>query len=182
MTEYFLKLANKSKLVNNSLTEIEIINNLIQHYPPHIRNHLIVAKPIVFAEIIDLLGELEVHGRQEVPFSKSTPNEQPCSSSPQGEKKENSNENVNKRNTQDSKPCSRENLSQHYRNGPLNNSRNIEARNRYSGSNPWNNRDRNTERRYQNENGDNRGRGYNSQVNYLRFYRRYNRGNDNYFN
>ena len=66
MTEYFLKLANKSRLINPQMSEVEIIDSLVRHYPAHIRNHLVVAKPLDFAETIDLLSELEVNLRTEV--------------------------------------------------------------------------------------------------------------------
>lgn len=59
MIDYFLKMAEKAKLLNPPLSDKEFISSIINHFPQQTRNNLIVAKPSDYTQIIDLLTAFE---------------------------------------------------------------------------------------------------------------------------
>ena len=203
MTEYFLKLANKNKLINPQMSELEIISIITRHYPMHIRNHFVVAKPITFSETIDLLSELEVNLRTEKPSfepEKNTPlgeqvarREVATKTNGQNQRQANNNSHSDRRSNVSSEGGERNNSTNPQANNfsrfqrPGNTAVNTisgPVRNRYSNPIPSSyNMDRHVTRPYSRANYAYRpnyypnnyrtDRGYQSQVNHLRFMRGY---------
>ena len=59
MEDYFLELGQAALLLDPPLSNTEFIDNAARHFPPEIRNALVVARPQTFEETIALLKQLQ---------------------------------------------------------------------------------------------------------------------------
>ena len=59
MEDYFLELGQAALLLDPPLTTVEFIDTAARHFPPEIRNALVVARPQTFEETVALLKQLQ---------------------------------------------------------------------------------------------------------------------------